>query len=58
MPRFVQEFLDNLDFDFDFDFKIPDFPSGSHCLQQSLQTAEEEFWYKSEAEIELDGHVW
>ena len=29
MPKFVQEFLDNLDFDFDFDFEIPDFPSGS-----------------------------
>ena len=48
MPKFVQEFLDNLDFDFDFDFEIPDFPSGS----------EKEFWHKSEAEIELDGHVW
>ena len=31
MPKFVQEFLDNLDFDFDFNFEseIPDFPSGS-----------------------------
>ena len=46
MPKFVQEFLDNLDFD--FDFEIPDFPSGS----------EEEFWHKTEEEIELDGHVW
>ena len=56
MPKFIQEFLDNLDFD--FDFKIPDFPSGSDCLQQSSQTAEKEFWHKSEDEIELDGHVW
>ena len=46
MTKFVQEFLDNLDFD--FDFEIPDFLSGSG----------EEFWHKSEAEIELDGHVW
>ena len=29
MPKFVQEFLDNLDFDFDFEPEIPDFPSGS-----------------------------
>ena len=60
MPKFVQEILDNLDFDFDFNFEteIPDFPSGSDCLQQSSQTAEEEIWHKSEAEIELDGHVW
>ena len=52
MPKFIQEFPDNLDFDFDFDFdfesEIPDFPSGSG----------KEFWHKSEAEIELDGHVW
>lgn len=54
MPKSIQEILDNLDFDFNFDFdfeieiEIPDFPSGS----------EEEFWHKSEAEIELDGHVW
>ena len=27
MSKFIQEFLDNLDFD--FDFEIPDFPSGS-----------------------------
>ena len=59
MPKFVQEFLDNLDFDFDFDFENPDFPSGSDCRrQQSPQAAEKEFWHKSEDEIELDGHVW
>ena len=46
MPKFVQEILDNLDFD--FEIEIPDFPSGS----------KEEFWHKSEDEIELDGHVW
>ena len=27
MPKFIQEFLDNLDFD--FEIEIPDFPSGS-----------------------------
>ena len=48
MPKFVQEFLDNLYFDFDFEIEIPDFPSGS----------EKEFWHKSEDEIELDGHIW
>ena len=48
MPKFVQEFLDNLDFDFDFEIEIQDFPSGS----------KKEFWHKSEDEIELDGHVW
>ena len=48
MPKFVQEFLDNLDLDFDFEIEIPDFTSGS----------EKEFWHKSEDEIELDGHIW
>ena len=56
MPKFVQEILDNPDFD--FEIEIPDFPSGSDCLQQPSATTGEEFWHKSEAEIELDGHVW
>lgn len=48
MPKSIQEILDNLDFDFEIEIEIPDFPSGS----------EEEVWHKSEAEIELDGHIW
>ena len=38
MPKFVQEFLDNLDFD--FEIEIPDFPSGS----------EEEFLFPDDLE--------
>ena len=49
MPKFIQEFLDNLDFD--FDFEIPDFPSGSDCRrQQSPQAAEEEFLFPDDLE--------
>ena len=47
MPKFIEEILEN-HFWNDVDREIPDFPSGS----------EKEFWHKSEAEIEEDGHVW
>ena len=47
MPKFVEEIVENF-FWYDVYFEIPDFPSDS----------EEEFWHKSEDEIELDGHVW
>ena len=47
MPKFIEQIIEN-HFWNDVDFKIPDFPSGS----------EKEFWHKSEAEIEEDGHVW
>ena len=39
MSKFIQEFLDNLDFD--FAFEIPDFPSGS----------DEEFFFPDDIEI-------
>ena len=57
MPKFVQEIIENYFWSEasyceamlnETSFEIPDFPSGS----------EEEFWHKSEDEIELDGHVW
>ena len=47
MPKFIEQIIEN-HFWNDVDFVIPDFPSGS----------EKEFWHKSEAEIEEDGHVW
>ena len=54
MPKFIEETLENLDTDSDIEnllwinaaFEIPDFSD------------EEPDWHKSEAEIELDGHVW
>ena len=47
MPKFIEQIIEN-HFWNDVDLEIPDFPSGS----------EKEFWHKSEAEIEEDGHVW
>ena len=47
MPKFIEQIIEN-HFWNAVDFEIPDFPSGS----------EKEFWHKTEAEIEEDGHVW
>ena len=50
MPKFVEEIVENYFWN-NFDFEIQDFPSGS--VEETP-----EFWHKTEAEIERDGHVW
>ena len=52
MPKFIQEILEMHALMQEFDeFEFPDFLSGS---EEEIP----EFWHKTEAEIERDGHVW
>ena len=50
MPKFVEQIIENLLWT-EISFENPDFLSGS---EKEIP----EFWHKTEAEIERDGHVW
>ena len=50
MPKFVEQIIENLLWT-EISFENPVFLSGS---EEEIP----EFWHKTEAEIERDGHVW